>query len=95
MPEIGVKFDTTKDRWDLLPIKATELEIKVLTHGAKKYAPENWRYVPDAKNRYYAALLRHIIAWRKGEILDPESKLPHLAHAKCCLSFLLELENTP
>ena len=32
--------------------------------------------------------MRHLIAWRKGELIDPESKLPHLAHAGCNLIFL-------
>ena len=29
-----------------------------------------------------------------GEQLDPESKLPHLAHAVCCLLFILWFEET-
>ena len=24
--------------------------------------------------------MRHLVAWRMGEWIDPESKLPHLAH---------------
>jgi hypothetical protein len=63
---------------------------EVLERGAKRYGEDNWRSVPNAKNRYYAALLRHIFAWRGGEILDPETELPHLAHALANVMFLME-----
>lgn len=85
----GVKFDQDKPRMDLIPFEALEEIAKVLTHGAKKYAPDNWKIVPDAIPRYEAALLRHFSAYKKGEMLDPESGLPHLAHAGCCLLFLM------
>jgi hypothetical protein len=39
---------------------------------------------------FFAALLRHLFAWWRGEELDPESGLSHLAHAGCCLMFLME-----
>jgi hypothetical protein len=85
----GDKFDSAKSRWDLLPLDSVGRIVEVLTYGAKKYAPDNWRKVPDANNRYFAAALRHLAAWKLGEHLDPESGLPHLAHAGCCILFLL------
>ncbi len=88
----GVKLDAEKDRWDLLPIVAVQDVVKVLGFGARKYAPENWRKVPDARARYYSAAMRHLAAWRSGETLDPESQLPHLAHAMCCLTFIATLD---
>jgi hypothetical protein len=84
----GVKYDNDKLRYDLLDPEYTEGIVKVLTLGAKKYAADNWKNVPDPKNRYYAALMRHIQDWRKGEILDEEWGTPHLHHAACCLMFL-------
>lgn len=66
--------------------------VDVLTFGAKKYSPDNWRKVPDWKARYTAALFRHVVAWLQGERLDPETKLHHLYHAGCCLAFLAELD---
>ena len=90
--ETGVKHDADKPRWDLLPLGATEDVVKVLTFGAKKYAPDNWRYVDDAQNRYYAAAMRHLTSHRMGQRLDDESGLPHLAHAVCCLMFMTELQ---
>lgn len=89
--EQGLKLDAEKDRWDLLPWSATEQVVKVLTYGARKYAPENWRKIPDAGERYWAATQRHLSAFRQGEWIDGESGLPHLAHAMCCLTFLLTL----
>lgn len=90
--QTGVKYDKDKDRWDLLPFAATEQVVKVLTHGAKKYAPENWRKVEGWRWRYLGAALRHVSAFALGERIDPESGLPHLAHACCCLMFMLELD---
>ena len=92
MSEEGLKFDGGKPRYDLLPPAPVDNLVKVLTFGADKYAPDNWRHVDDANNRYYSALLRHVQAWRQGESLDSESNLPHLAHAMCNLVFLMELD---
>lgn len=85
----GTKLDAGKPRWDLIPFGAMADVVDVLTYGAKKYAPENWRKVADWKPRYLAAALRHLVAWHGGERKDAESGLPHLAHAACCVLFLL------
>jgi hypothetical protein len=90
----GLKFDSDKPRWDLLPLKPIEDIVKVLSFGAKKYGPDNWRVVANAKERYFAALMRHIVAYRNGEGTDPESGLSHIAHALCNLTFLYELEGS-
>jgi hypothetical protein len=87
----GMKSDHGKRRYDLVPVRAMGLLVDVLTYGAQKYAPDNWRQVVDARARYTAALYRHLEAWRAGEWLDPESGLPHLAHAACNVFFLMEL----
>lgn len=85
----GVKFDADKLRYDLVPPEALEQIAEVLTYGARKYAPDNWKTVSDPYARYYAAAMRHMEARRMGEVDDPESGLPHLAHASCCLMFML------
>ncbi len=87
--EPGTKLDTDKLRWSLLPSGTIAQVIHVLEYGAKKYSVGNWVGVPDGNTRYYDAAMRHLDAWRGGEINDPESGLPHLAHAACCLLFLL------
>ena len=89
----GVKFDVGKPEYGLLPAMALDQVVQVLTFGAQKYSADNWRLVPDANRRYFDAMQRHTWAWKRGETLDPESGMPHLAHAVCCMMFLLELEN--
>lgn len=88
----GLKYDIEKLRWDLLPIECVEDIVKVLNFGANKYADNNWQIVENAEERYYAALLRHLSAWRQGEKVDPESGLSHLAHILCNVTFLLWFE---
>lgn len=88
----GRKLDAGKPRFDLMPLHAYKAVVDVLTYGAGKYAPENWRKVDGWRWRYYRAALGHIYAWAVGERLDAESGLPHLAHAVCCLLFILELD---
>lgn len=92
--EKGVKYDQTKARYDLIPFEALDQVAEVLTFGAQKYSPDNWRYVPQARDRYFAAALRHLSAWKQGEIQDPDSGLGHLSHAACCLLFLCSFEVT-
>lgn len=91
MPK-GLKFDSDKERWDLLPLAPVKMIVHILTFGARKYAPNNWQKVDNPIERYYAAMMRHIVSWREGEKLDPESGKHHLAHAGCCLLFLLWFE---
>ena len=90
--EEGRKFDQEKLRWDLVPWDSVEQIVDVLTYGAKKYAPDNWKSVPEGRTRYFAALCRHLFAWWRGEKIDPESGKPHLAHAGCCVLFLLFID---
>lgn len=89
MKELGRKDDIGKDRWELLPIGPARAVVHVLMYGAVKYGPDNWQHVPEARDRYFGAALRHLLAWREGQLVDPESGLPHLAHAACSLLFLL------
>jgi hypothetical protein len=91
----GIKHDGAKRRFSLLPWAAVRSVVDVLEHGAKKYAIDNWQKVPDARRRYYDATMRHLDLWWAGERLDPESKLPHLAHAACDVLFLLAFEVDP
>jgi len=90
--EEGRKLDNGKLRWDLLPMDCIEDIVQVLTSGAVKYAPNNWQLVENGKERYYAAMMRHLVAHRKGELIDPDSGETHLSHAACCLVFMMWLE---
>lgn len=86
----GRKFDSGKPEYGLIPSHALEEMVKVLTLGAQKYDRNNWKYVQDGQRRYFDAAQRHIWAWHRGEENDPESGLPHLAHAMANLFFLYE-----
>lgn len=89
---IGRKDDNKKLRYDLLPPLSIEKTVEILTFGAIKYEDNNWKHVDNWKNRYTAALMRHLEAYRKGELKDSESNNYHLAHLICCAIFLLEKE---
>jgi hypothetical protein len=83
----GVKHDQGKARYDLLPPEALAGLAEILGYGAAKYAPHNWRKGMDW-SRVFAAAQRHVWAYWTGEDTDPESGLPHIDHALCCLAFL-------
>ena len=86
----GTKDDSQKPRFSLVPAEALSDVIDVLEFGSQKYGEENWRKVDNAQERYFNAAMRHLMAWRKGELSDDESGLPHLAHAATCLMFMIE-----
>jgi hypothetical protein len=86
---VGIKHDQKKLRWDLLPIEPVESVIKVMMLGSGKYSDDNWMHIEDPLRRYYSAAMRHITAWQKGEKIDSESGESHLAHAACCMLFML------
>lgn len=68
-------------RYDLVPPEATWLEARVYGKGAEKYAERNWEGGYEW-GKSIAAIERHIQLFKAGEDIDPESGLPHLAHAR-------------
>jgi hypothetical protein len=68
-----------KLRWDLLPLAEIEDIVRVYTEGAKKYADNSWQDIPDGFNRYFAATMRHLVAYAKGERFDSDTGCMHLA----------------
>ena len=89
----AIKFDQDKLPLHLLSTEAMNQTAAVLAFGAQKYAEHNWRN-GFTWSRPLAAAMRHITAFNAGEDKDPESGLSHLAHAACCIMFLLEFEKT-
>jgi hypothetical protein len=85
----GVKHDLGKAPMDLLPPNALFEVAEILRFGAEKYAPYNWAK-GMSYSRLIAAAMRHIIAFNRGENLDQETNRSHIAHALCCLMFLME-----
>lgn len=92
-PVQGSKFDTGKPRFSLLPPHTLKPVLKVLEFGAAKYSVNNWQHVENPRERYYDAAMRHLYAWFNGEPKDLETGESHLAHAICCLLFLLWFES--
>ena len=74
------KNDLGKARWDLLPLHAIAKIVEIYTYGAAKYGPNNWQKLADFEDRYYAAMMRHLEAHRRGELYDKESGFLHVAH---------------
>jgi hypothetical protein len=87
----GVKHDHDKVGMHLLPPELLEGVASALDFGADKYASRNWE-LGMAWHRPFASLMRHMWAWWRGEDADPESGLPHLWHAGCCIAFLIAYE---
>ena len=92
---IGPKHDKGKPRFSLLPHNTVEQIVLVLEFGAIKYHVDSWKKVPNARIRYYDAVMRHLSAWFQGQKIDPETGLNHLAHAACGLLFLLWFDMNP
>lgn len=90
-PPTATKHDANKPRYDLIPPEAIGAVTQVLTMGAAKYGDRNWEK-GMSWGRCFAACMRHLWAWWRGESKDPESGLSHLAHAACNVFFLLAYE---
>lgn len=89
----AVKHDGGKPMISLVNRRAIEEEARVMMFGLQKYGRDNWRG-GMAFSRCIDAGLRHLHAFADGEDLDEETGLSHLAHARCCLAFLLEYLHT-
>ena len=74
----------------LWPETATLLGSSALLDGASKYGRSNFRAVGVRASIYYDACRRHMNKWFEGENTDPDSGLPHLAHALACIAILVE-----
>jgi len=89
----AIKHDSDKLPMHLLSTEALNQVAAVLQFGADKYDAHNWRK-GFIWSRTISAALRHLLAFNAGEDRDPESNFSHIAHAMCCLMFLLEFEKT-
>ena len=76
----------------LWPTTATALGSLGLLDGALKYGRSNYRAIGIRASIYKDAVIRHIDAWFEGEEVDPDSGLPHMAHALACLAIIVEAQ---
>jgi len=93
MREVGAKHDDGKLLMSLVQPSFIKGVAEVLTFGAKKYTAHSWQTIPNAKERYIDALLRHLYAYLDGEQLDNESGLHHLKHVATNIMFIQAFEN--
>jgi hypothetical protein len=75
----AVRNDAGKPAYDLVPAAALHELVMVYTMGAKKYAPRNWEK-GLLYSRMFASMMRHAWAFWRGEDIDAESGLHHMAH---------------
>jgi hypothetical protein len=86
----AVKHDSGKLRLDLIHPAFMEQLGQAMTYGANKYSDDNYLTGEGLTyRRLYASLQRHLLAWYARKDIDPESGLPHLAHAAGALLMLL------
>ena len=83
------KHDSGKPRLELLDPEFITGVAQVLTKGAIKYEAYNWqRADSEDRERVKGALLRHMMSYMGGELLDPETGLAHMYHISCNAMFL-------
>ena len=87
MSEQAERHNIGKTRYSLIDIDAMEGLAQVLTYGAEKYAPNNWRKGLPFE-QVVDSLMRHLAAFRAGEDFDPESGCRHIDHVACNVMFL-------
>lgn len=85
----ALRYDGGKVRHDLVSPTAINELAKVLTFGASKYAPNNWRK-GMMWSRVIGSLERHLNAIKKGEDFDKETGILHSAHVMCNAMFLTD-----
>jgi hypothetical protein len=93
--EGGIKKDAGKPQHDLIPFEALDEIAKVFTFGCIKYSRSDWAKGIKI-SRLLSAAYRHMGKFNAGEEMDPESNLPHIAHAATNLIMLIYLmQNKP
>ena len=89
----GLRYNNGKAELHQVPSSLTMAVAKTLMYGAQKYEKGNFRKGMSWVS-VYDCLQRHMLKWLDGEAVDEESGLPHLYHAACNISFLIEYAET-
>lgn len=89
---VGLKSDTGKVQWSLLPYDSIDELAKVFTAGATKYAARNWENGLKY-SRVFDAMMRHASRWWQGQTLNHDDfGLHELAHVMWNACVLLHYE---
>lgn len=85
------RYNDGKLQWSLVDFESLESLVRVLEYGAKKYDTDQWK-----KGLHFRgvceSMMRHLIAYMKGEDIDNESGLSHLGHIQANAMFLAYYE---
>lgn len=102
-PDQAFKADGGKPNWFLLMsgkgcaaalagvVRVLSFAVRPVAEGGKGYTEHSWRQVPNARERYEAALYRHLNKIALGELVDDESGESHWDHVATNALFLSEL----
>lgn len=103
VPDQAFKADGGKPNWFLLMsgkgcaaalagvVRVLSFAVRPVAEGGKGYTEHSWRQVPNARERYEAALYRHLNKIALGELVDDESGESHWDHVATNALFLSEL----
>ena len=85
----GLRYNSDKLRYDLIPPIANREYAKVWTQALGKYPEGNWeKGMPWTE--VIASAMRHLEAIRLGEDIDEESGVLHAAHLQANAAMLTE-----
>jgi hypothetical protein len=95
--EKGLKTDSGKLDWSLLPLSFVKPLVPVFTIGEQRYGYENWKKpFDDPERRFNAAMKRHLDAYEEAgplAINEADGGVYHLAQiAWNCLMLLHHFE---
>lgn len=83
------------EMFSLIPVEALEIMARLYGFGAKKYAAHNWRKGYEW-SKSFDSLFRHAFAALRGEDIDEETGLPHLAGAAFhCFTLMVFMQEHP
>ena len=87
----GSKYNGDKIQVELVDLDVMLLETaKPLTIGAIKYDENNWKKgLPEGD--IIGALERHLIKFKRGELIDPDTGTDHRANMLCNMMFWMAL----
>jgi len=83
------------ERYSLIPVEALDIMARLYGFGAEKYEAHNWRKGYEW-SKSFDSLFRHATSALKGEDIDPETGLPHLAGVVFhCFTLMVFAEEHP
>jgi hypothetical protein len=83
-------FGDAKVPTHVIPKPALYWQALAHANGALKYGAHNWRVSGVKATTYLNAAKRHLDAFEEGQLVDPESGVPHLAHVCACMNILMD-----